>query len=250
MDNKECLNCKTEIAGNFCYNCGQKSSVHRYNIKHLFTHDLLHGIYHVDKGILFTIKELFVRPGHAIREHIHGNRTSLFHGISMIIILLACMNFIDGFAIVKEYDLVSQENIKSAKVIDAIYKKYPRLFVLLQIPFYAIISYLFFRKSKKNYAENLVFTTYFYCFILVCNLLFSILLVFPISKSILASLYYTQSYIILLYNMIFLYQFFSFFYTKKWLVVVKSIIIPFISVILIQLLLSFFSVILSKLSIL
>jgi hypothetical protein len=248
MKNKECLNCKTEIIGNFCYNCGQKSSVHRYNIKHLFTHDLLHGIYHVDKGFLFTIKELFVRPGHAIREHIEGNRTSLFHGISMMIILIACINFVDSFAVIKEFDLVDQENVKYMKAVHTIYEKYPRLFILLQIPFYAIISYFSFRKSKQNYAENLVFTTYLYCFILICNLLFSTLLTFPISKNILIQLSKIQVYFILFYNMIFLYQFFSVFYNKKGIVVVKAIAIPFISVIVIQFILSLVTLFLSKFS--
>lgn len=238
MKNNECLNCKTEIVGSFCYNCGQKSSVHRYNIKHLFTHDLLHGIYHVDKGFLFTIKELFIRPGHAIREHNQGNRISLFHGISMIIVLLAFIHFVDGFAILKEYELIPTEDVKTSKLFNDVYEKYPKLFVLLQIPVYAIISFLFFIKSKQNYAENLVFTTYLYCFILVCNLLMSILLAFPISKNILIQFYKFQVYFILLYNTIFLYQYFSVFYKKKWLVIIKSIIIPFFSVVVIQIIMS------------
>jgi hypothetical protein len=250
MKNNECLNCKTETIGKFCYNCGQSSSVHRYTMKHLFSHDLIHGIYHVDHGILFTLKELILRPGNSIREHIQGNRTSLFHGISMIIVLLACIHFVEGFALIKKYDLVSNEDTNTAKLIYSIYQKYPRLYVLLQIPFYATISFLFFRKSKLNYAENLVFTIYLFCFILFCNLLFSITLALPISKNIIIQLYTFQAYLILIYNIFFLYQFFSNFYENKRIILIKSIIIPFISLILIQLILILLSTILTKFSIL
>jgi len=55
-------NCIETITGNFCANCGQNTSVHRYSFKHFIVHDLIHGFWNVDNGIFFTIKELFTRP--------------------------------------------------------------------------------------------------------------------------------------------------------------------------------------------
>jgi hypothetical protein len=48
--------------------------VHSYSIKHFIEQDLIHRIWHVDTGILFTIRELFTRPGHCVREFINGKR--------------------------------------------------------------------------------------------------------------------------------------------------------------------------------
>lgn len=61
---KDCLNCAaTVVPYNYCPNCGQKTTTHRYSIQHFIAHDFVHGIWHVDKGILFTLAGLFKRPG-------------------------------------------------------------------------------------------------------------------------------------------------------------------------------------------
>lgn len=46
-----------------------------------------HGILHVDKGILFTIKHLLTRPGAFIREYIDGNRAGHFKPVLLVMIL-------------------------------------------------------------------------------------------------------------------------------------------------------------------
>ena len=74
MDQNYCLNCADQISKNFCANCGQKTDTHRIKIKHFLFHDLLHGVWHLEKGILFTIKEAFVRPGQAALDYIGGKR--------------------------------------------------------------------------------------------------------------------------------------------------------------------------------
>ena len=59
---KNCINSGNLITDSFCQKCGQKATVHKYSVKHFIEHDLIHGIWHVDYGIFFTIKELFTRP--------------------------------------------------------------------------------------------------------------------------------------------------------------------------------------------
>jgi Protein of unknown function (DUF3667) len=49
---------------------------------------------HLDKGILFTTKELFTRPGHSIREFLDGKRVRHFKPISMVIILAGIYGFL------------------------------------------------------------------------------------------------------------------------------------------------------------
>lgn len=53
-----CLNCNSKIDGKFCSNCGQNTETHRLSFPHFLLHDIIHGTFHLDKGILFTIKKV------------------------------------------------------------------------------------------------------------------------------------------------------------------------------------------------
>ena len=81
-----CKNCGHIYSGQFCNNCGQPSDTHKLNL-HFIWHDLQHAFLHFDKGVLFTAKELFTRPGNSIREFIEGKRVKHFKPISLVIIL-------------------------------------------------------------------------------------------------------------------------------------------------------------------
>lgn len=94
LTHPKCLNCNNQIQNNFCSVCGQKLSTHRYSLQHFFVHDLVHGVFHVDKGFLFTIKELFTRPGHSMREFIEGKRANHFNYFSLVLIILGCNSLI------------------------------------------------------------------------------------------------------------------------------------------------------------
>ena len=72
MQYNYCLNCNFTIDNKFCPSCGQKTDTHRIVIKHFVMHDLLHGVWHLEKGILFTLKETITRPGQAALDYIKG----------------------------------------------------------------------------------------------------------------------------------------------------------------------------------
>ncbi len=95
---KKCLNCNSDVVGDFCSTCGQKTSTKRFSLKHFITHDLIHGVFHLDKGLLFTIKELFTRPGHSIREYVQGKRIKHFNYFTAILILIAKGHYLGGFS--------------------------------------------------------------------------------------------------------------------------------------------------------
>ena len=81
-----CKNCDQTYSGHFCNNCGQPADTHKLNL-HFIMHDIQHAFFHFDKGVLFTAKELFTRPGDSIREFIEGKRVKHFKPISLVIIL-------------------------------------------------------------------------------------------------------------------------------------------------------------------
>lgn len=66
-----CKNCKNTFEGNFCNRCGQSSKVRKINFRYVLD-EVPNSIFQIDRGFLFTVKELFTRPGHSIREFIKG----------------------------------------------------------------------------------------------------------------------------------------------------------------------------------
>ena len=78
----QCLNCNNEVKEQFCPICGQKTSTHRFSFSHIFNNGVLNGIFNVNKSLFYTLKELFTRPGHSIREYIQGKRIRHFNALA------------------------------------------------------------------------------------------------------------------------------------------------------------------------
>jgi hypothetical protein len=228
-----CLNCHQDIIDKFCSNCGQKASVHRYSVKHFVEHDLIHGIWHVDKGLLFTIKELFTRPGHSVREYLQGKRVNYFNFISLIMILLAVSSFLSHYTQIKVNDLMPESVRADMNSFERFSTKYPKLVLVILIPVYSIFSFIWFRKTKLNFTEHIVLNAYKTVAELVVGLLFSILTIFYVNINGLIFIYYFfVAFGTFLYSIWFYYQFFSGYgYTKKALVF-RSVMVPLSYIIL------------------
>jgi hypothetical protein len=57
-----CLNCRAELHGRFCHECGQKVP-HGTLSLHDFAHEATHEFLHLDGKILQTLKLLVTKPG-------------------------------------------------------------------------------------------------------------------------------------------------------------------------------------------
>lgn len=161
-----CKNCETEFEGNFCIQCGQKSSVKKLNWKFLW-HDIQHGLLHFDNGIFFTIKELTLRPGNTIREFTEGKRVKHFKPFSFVVLMATIYAFLfHTFHIAKAIEETSGQAFKSKKTsfnpmsfVEWTGNHYA-LSTLILLPFVSICSYLAFKKAKFNFVEHLVLNTY------------------------------------------------------------------------------------------
>lgn len=163
-----CKNCSTPVEGKFCSNCGQPSNTHRISA-HFLWHDIQHGLFHVDKGILFTTKELFARPGHSIREFLAGKRVKHFKPVSLVLILAGVYGFLSHYF---HINLLSN-NIRVSgsgdgvnemkKVVEGASQwlsEHYSLFSLLQIPLLALGTWLFFKKAGYNFFEHVIIHTF------------------------------------------------------------------------------------------
>jgi hypothetical protein len=221
-----CLNCNQPLAHHYCAHCGQKAATHRYSIRHFVAHDLVHGVWHIDKGMLFTIRELFTRPGHSVRAFIEGKRAKYFNYITLIIMLIGADLFLGGFAHLKLADIFPEKTRAMMSEVEQFSTRHPKLLPLLTIPVSSLFSYLWFRKAGLNATEHMIMNAYKASAELVIGMVFSVLLIFYQDKAILYLVYNVIAFLVMVYGIWFYYQYFSTFGYRKFSLLLRSIMIP------------------------
>jgi Protein of unknown function (DUF3667) len=158
--NTTCLNCNELVTKKFCPNCGQKTDTHRITFKHFVTHDLLHGVWHLEKGILFTLKEALVRPGKAALNYISGKRIRYYNVFYLTLLIIGLNLFISHY-----YDQLSHHYFgtidyssrnKTGNALDTFLTNYSKLLLFSVIPLFAFNSFILFRKKKLNLSEHFI----------------------------------------------------------------------------------------------
>ncbi|MEZ4690294.1 MAG: DUF3667 domain-containing protein [Ignavibacteria bacterium] len=189
---KYCQNCNAQLSGNFCSNCGQRSDTHKINL-HFLWHDIQHGLLHVEKGILFTVKELFTRPGHTIREFLQGKRVNHFKPISLVLVLAGIYGLLSHYF---EINLLSNnieitgsgEKFEQAKStvenMSTWISQHYSVFALLQIPVFSIGTYLCFRKAGYNFIEQIVINAFITAQKLIVHIVLFLSITFSITHLI------------------------------------------------------------------
>lgn len=80
-----CRNCNAQLNGNFCHECGQRSSVYKVTFKETFQ-DLFNGLFTVNAPFIITIKLLFLNPGELFRNFLNGRRKNYYKPVSFFIV--------------------------------------------------------------------------------------------------------------------------------------------------------------------
>ncbi|MBB6270672.1 hypothetical protein HDF26_001099 [Pedobacter cryoconitis] len=221
-----CLNCTYQVIDNYCQNCGQKSSTHRYSVKHFVEHDFIHGVWHVDKGILFTIKELFTRPGNSVREFIQGKRVNYFSFVTLILLVVTASSLLPPYIHIKLSDLIPLSSKAAMNSFEKFLITYPKLIIIITIPVNSLFSLLWFRKSRINYAENLVLNSYKAASELLIGLLFTVFAVLCTDTKAIISIYFWLIVpSIFIYGIWYYYQFYSVYGYSKKALIFRSILV-------------------------
>lgn len=218
-----CKNCNEIVSANFCANCGQKFSIQRYSFKHFIGTDLIQGVWSIDNGIFFTVKELFSRPGHSVREFINGKRVGYFSFVTLLLLILAISHFLGEFTQVKISDLMPETSKAAMNDLQLFAKNYPKSTLLLTIPFYSIFSFIWFKKAKLNLAEHFVLNSYRTVAESLIALLFLIITIFFTNIKVLTIIYSLISLLTLVYAFWFYKQFFSVYYYSKKSLIFRSL---------------------------
>lgn len=164
-----CKNCEHVFEGNFCNHCGQKSKTERLDF-HYLQDEIKYTFLHINKGLLYSVKQLIIRPADTVREFIEGKRIGHYKPI-LLLVVLAGVNgllyhyFINIGDIFKESKAImiggsnGQNEDITKEVMDWIYAHYS-LFEIVQLPFVSLASYLSFKKYGYNYIENIIINSF------------------------------------------------------------------------------------------
>ncbi|REH02038.1 DUF3667 domain-containing protein [Flavobacterium aquicola] len=150
-----CKNCNSEVTHNFCPNCGQPSKLKRIDA-HYISHEIEH-VLHFDRGILFTVRELFINPGQNIRNYISENRSRLVKPVIFIILTSLIYTIINHFFHIEDQYLKYEglETTAFVKILGWMQANYGYMNILTST-FIAIWLKVFFKKYSYNFFELLI----------------------------------------------------------------------------------------------
>lgn len=158
-----CKNCNQHFKGHYCSNCGQPADTHKLNF-HFLMHEIQHGLVHFDKGVLYSAKQLFTRPGDTIREFIEGKRIKHFKPISLVVVLATLYgllyHYFDINTIVDTSSNSTTDPVFNLKKINEWMATHTSSLTLASIPLYTLGTYIAFRKQGYNYIEYFILNTF------------------------------------------------------------------------------------------
>jgi hypothetical protein len=227
--NHTCRACRFTGTGKYCSHCGQPYEEKRISLRTLFN-DIFHLFTHLDKGFGFTLKQLAVAPGTMQRAYIEGDRFRHQKPFSMFFIC-ATVAALTRYWIIKTLSTYYDAgNINEADF----FNEYLVLLQIILLPVYTLIAYVFFYKSKFNYAEIGVLMLYTTSLFFVLSIFISFL------KFVWHDLdtAYVEFPVLLIYNAITFVHFFR--EQRIWWVVVKSVLMITCIFLLIQIVEDFF----------
>jgi len=150
-----CKNCGNSFEGNYCNQCGQSAKTKRINHEFLWE-DIEHGLFHYDKGIGYSLKKLFEKPGIVIFDYIEGKRVNHFRPISMVIIMATIYALIYHLLDLNHRSALDES---SGEILERVFEHY-YWFVVATLPIYALTTYILFKKTKYNFYEIIIFEAF------------------------------------------------------------------------------------------
>ncbi|MBX0288910.1 DUF3667 domain-containing protein [Hymenobacter sp. HSC-4F20] len=157
-----CLNCGTLVADRFCGHCGQDAHhTHRLTLRFLLLHDLPHSIWHIDKGIGYTFRQMITRPGATLHAYMAGRRAQHFRPISYLLLICAvCMLLLSAVGMnpmsaSQQADMPQLVQLTMERYLQ-LYTKYPTLIYIVLLPGNALLATWLLRPARFNFAEMLL----------------------------------------------------------------------------------------------
>lgn len=163
---KNCKYCNAPLHGKFCSDCGQSSEFKRISWNYLL-HEFEH-IIHFERGLLYTFKQLALRPAQSIRGFIEGDRQRMTKPLIFLILCGIAYSFINKF--VHFSDVAQDADFKEIYPIMQWLADHYGYFHLLLSLITALWLRVFFRKSPYNFFEIITLLCYVMGFAILIDL--------------------------------------------------------------------------------
>lgn len=163
-----CINCGTTLTGKYCANCGQSADTHRYDFK-LIVKDFFDVFYKFKSSIFHSIRLSFTHPVRSINNYLEGKRIEFYSPFRYVFFI----SVLNSFLMIKLVNVTMETIFANEPYSERIFKTYMNnmtIVDMLEIPIVSLFTFLFFRKRKLNYSENLVANCFIYGNIFFVNI--------------------------------------------------------------------------------
>lgn len=179
---EKCLNCGTELVGNFCHNCGQPKTTPGITVRNCFDEYFYKSIYW-ESSFSFTVRDLFLAPGDFVHKFIQGKRKDYLKPVGFFLMtvsffILMFHFFSEGHFSYMRTTFIGED---TSEMIDGrvstddfrqlLISRMNYLLFLLP-PILALIHMLVFRNKEVKFGERLSFYLYILGFGALINVIF------------------------------------------------------------------------------
>lgn len=142
-----------QITDDVCPHCGRSETLHRID-GHYIVHEIEH-ILHFERGILYTVRELLLRPGENIRRFLLEDRGRLVKPIIFLIITSLIYTLIEHFFHIEPYAYAAGHGPTSGLIFKWLQEHYGYANIMMAV---FVVPWLkvFFRKYDYNFFELLI----------------------------------------------------------------------------------------------
>lgn len=175
-----CLNCAAPLTGPYCAQCGQSAHTHRFTWAYLL-HEIPHSVWHVDKGLPYTIWEMLVRPGLTMRRYLVGQRVNLFRPLALVLLLAGIASFLLlalHLQLLEPTRASRTPTEQGALAVNKLVAKYFAWFTVVMLPGFALLSWALLRRLRYNFVEHFMANALVLGEVLVVQMLFLPLLAY------------------------------------------------------------------------
>ncbi len=149
-DQLTCINCEAPLRpkDKFCPACGQNAKFKRLSMKQI-RKEFVKRFLDYEKGLVFLLRQMALRPGAAVGEYIAGKRKKYYDPLKFVALGAGISLIVTHYFDLLTYDSGNQNPVSVWLARNM------NLIVLLTIPVAAGLSRLLFRRQPFNYAEHL-----------------------------------------------------------------------------------------------
>jgi len=154
-----CRACQHPVKTHYCGFCGEYQQHERFTLQRVLS-GIPNAILNFERGLLFTIRSLAIKPGVAIRDYLGGVRSKHYRPLNFVFLIGGLYTLLFSFVKIRgKLDAAAYDTAREAFIAEQSLQ-YQAFLLLLQLPLLSIASWLLFRRQKFYYGEHLIGNAY------------------------------------------------------------------------------------------